>query len=87
MTPHRNPGELEAHASEIHATVTGVVSHDVLPEDPRTQTHAVEFIVGPEGNGAYHHVPPRVLDALADADLGLWDATRRGDGYFVVVAV
>lgn len=59
---------------------------DVIDGDARfaDRRNTLSIVVG----GEFDRVPPRVVRAIADADLGLWSVDRQAGGEaFIIVAV
>ena len=68
-------------AARVLAEVTGVEAADVIEHDPRLNRPSIEILVGPE----YVRVPPRVLRAIAECDLGLWDSSPKAEYHVLVI--
>jgi hypothetical protein len=84
MTASPTLAEVEAAAEEVRLC-GGVEAVDVIETDTRfaDRRPTLEAVV----TGAYRRVPPRVLRALAEADLGVWSVDRQAGGEaFIVVA-
>jgi len=74
--------QYERFADDVDG-LAGVLAADVLDRDPRLGRPICELTVGPN----YTRVAPRVLRAIAEHDLGVYDITRRPGGHYCVVIV